>query len=367
MGLTYPFRGGIAHYTTMLYHALHKAHRPTLISFSRLYPRLFFPGLTQYDHSQRFLAAEHQRIIDTMNPLSWVKTFTAIKRQQPRLVVFQWWHPFFGPCLGTIAALLRWFTRQRIVFVCHNVHPHERHGLDRLLTWYGLTSAERLIVHSEADREEAHRMFPRTEIVSTPHPTYDQFRFQGISQQEAQAKLGVEGKVLLCFGYVRQYKGLEHLLKALPEVVREIDVTLLVAGEFYEPRTKYDDLIRTLGLERQVRVIDRYIPNEEVEFYFSACDVLICPYVSGSQSGIIQIAYSFHKPVICTSVGGLPEAVISGKTGYIVPAADFHALAHAILDFYRCQDKHEFAAHIMATKDRFAWEHLVAAITRSPG
>lgn len=362
VGLTHPFRGGIAHYTTMLYQALQKDYQPNLISFTRQYPRMFFPGLTQFDQSRRVLTAEHHRIIDAVNPLSWVKAFRTIKAQRPGLVVFQWWHPFFGPCLGTIAGLLRWLARQRIVFICHNIHPHERHGVDRLLTWYGLANAHKLIVHSEAERVEAHRMFPCTEIVSAPHPAYDQFCFQGLSQKEAQTSLGVEGRVLLCFGYVRAYKGLEHLLKALPEVLRELEVTLLVAGEFYEPGTKYDDLIHELGLARHVRVIDRYIPNEEVEVYFSACDVVVCPYTSGTQSGIIQIAYSFQKPVICTNVGGLPEVVVEGKTGFIVPPRNPQALAGAILAYYRLQDKAIFSTEITKLQERFTWERLVATI-----
>lgn len=363
VGPAYPFRGGIAHYTTQLYRVLKKTHPVALINFTRQYPSLFFPGTTQMDTSQIAFRVESERLLNPINPFSWIKTFARIKALRSPLVVFQWWHPFMGMCFGTLCRLLRCFTTQKPIFICHNILPHEAHWTDRLLIRYALSRAELLIVHSQLDQKQAEGMFPRVRVISNPHPAYDQFHCQSLSQNEAQTSLVVEGRVLLCFGYVRPYKGLEHLLKALPKVLEEIDVTLLVAGEFYEPRAKYDDLIDKLGVDRHVKLINRYIPNEEVGIYFSACDVVICPYVSGSQSGIVQIAYSFQKPVICTNVGGLPEAVIAGKTGYIVPAADPHALAQGILDFYRSYDPAKFAARILATKESFSWEKLVAAIT----
>jgi len=362
VGLAFPFRGGISHYTTMLFEALEKEHRVSLVSFARQYPLLLFPGQTQLDDSRVTFVVPNERIIDPVNPLSWLKAFLKIKKRGSCLVVFQWWHPFFGLCLGTIGHLLKLFTRQKVVFICHNVIPHEGHWIDRLLIRYALASAHKLVVHAEEERKQARRLLPRAKVVSSPHPTYEQFRIHGISQREAQARLSVQGNTLLFFGYVRPYKGLQYLLKALPEVMKEIDVTLLVSGEFYEPRQGYLDLVASLGLEPHVRMIDRYIPNEEVEIYFAACDLVILPYVSGTQSGIVQIAYSFMKPVICTKVGGLPEAVVEGKTGFLVNPADPRDLARAILTFYRLKNREDFASHITTMKERFAWDKLIAAI-----
>ncbi|MCZ6623347.1 MAG: glycosyltransferase [Deltaproteobacteria bacterium] len=363
VGLTYPFRGGISHYTTMLFKALERDHRVSLISFTRLYPAFLFPGVTQFDHSRVAFGVQNERIIDTLNPVSWLKAFLKIKRQGCRLVVFQWWSPFFGLCFGTIGHLLRLFTRQKVVFICHNLIPHERHWADRFFSRYALSSADRLIAHSERDAESAKRLLPHVEAVCNPHPAYGQFHINRPSRSEAQGKLSVEGKVLLFFGYVRPYKGLQYLLKALPRVLEETDVTLLVAGEFYDQKQTYLDLIRSLGLGAQVKVIDRYIPNEEVEVYFTACDVVILPYVSGTQSGIVQIAYSFDKPVICTSVGGLPDVVVEGQTGFVVNPEDPHALARAILAFYGSKGTDDFTDHIAAYKGRFGWDKLIEAIT----
>jgi glycosyltransferase involved in cell wall biosynthesis len=362
VGLAYPFRGGISHYTTMLFQALEKDHHVSLINFARQYPSLLFPGKTQLDQSRIAFIAPSERIIDPLNPISWLRAFVKIKGQRSDLVVFQWWHPFFGLCLGTIGHLLRLLTRQRIVFICHNVIPHEGHGMDRLLTRYALASAHKLVVHAEKEKERARKFLPHAKIVSHPHPIYEQFRIKGLSQRQAQARLSVKGRTLLFFGYVRPYKGLQHLLKALPEVLEEIDVTLLVAGEFYDRKENYLGLIGSLDLGQHVRVVDRYIPNEEVEPYFAACDVVILPYVSGTQSGIVQIAYSFLKPVICTRVGGLPEGVVEGKTGFVVNPEDPHDLARAILAFYTLKEIEDFASHIIAIRERFAWDKLVSVI-----
>jgi len=363
VGLTHPFRGGIAHYTTMLYNALEKEHSVSLISFTRLYPGFLFPGTTQFDQSQIIFCVDNKRIIDSVNPLSWLKAFFKIKGQRSRLVVFQWWHPFFGLCLGTLSRLLKLFTHQKVIFICHNLIPHEGHWTDRLLTRYALASANKLLVHSENDKEHAKRIFPRTDIVCHPHPPYEQFRLHGLSQSEARTRLSVEGNILLFFGYVRPYKGLQYLVEALPKVLEEMDVTLLIAGEFYDERQRYFEIITALGLATRVRVIDKYIPNEEVEIYFTACDLVILPYVSGTQSGIVQIAYSFCKPVVCTRVGGLPEVVVEGKTGFVVNPEDPHALAGAILTFYGSKSREDFPRHIAAYRERFGWDKLIEAIT----
>jgi len=365
VGPAYPFRGGIAHYTTQLYREFKKTHSVALINFSRQYPSLFFPGVTQLDMSHTAFTVESERLLNPINPFSWMKTFARIKALGSPLVVFQWWHPFLGICFGTLCRLLRIFTTQKPIFICHNLLPHESHWAAWLLTRFALSRAEKLIVHSQIDRKQAEEMFPGIQVIAHPHPAYDQFLYKGLSQSEARTRLSLEGPVLLFFGYVRPYKGLRYLLRALPEVLKDIDVTLIIAGEFYEEKQAYGDLIKNLDLTHHIRLIDQYIPNEEVEIYFSACDLVVCPYSSGTQSGIIQIAYSFHKPVICTRVGGLPEVVVEGKTGFVVPPQNPQALAAAILAYYHSPDKTMYRTEITAIQERFRWEQLIAVITGS--
>ncbi len=357
-----PFRGGIAHHAAMLFKALERHHDPTLIGFRRQYPALFFPGKTQLDESHVTFAIDAERILDPLNPLSWWTAFRRIKRQDPRVLVFEWWHPSFGLCYGVLTVLVRLFSRQRIVFICHNLLPHERHFADRLLTRFALAGAHRVVCHAEHLREQALRWMPNKDIVVRPHPLYDQFRLSELTQSEARARLGVSGNVLLFFGYVRAYKGLGHLLEALPMVLSELDVTLIVAGEFYDAKQPYLEQIERLGIESNVMLVDRYVPNDEVEVYFAACDLVVCPYVRASQSGIVPAAYGFSKPVVCTDAGGLPEAVIDGETGIVVDAADAGALARGILAYYRCADREAYARAITQLNRSLGWDRLVQAI-----
>jgi glycosyltransferase involved in cell wall biosynthesis len=365
VGPSHPLRGGIAHHTEMLHRALARRFDVELIGFRRQYPDFAFPGRTQFDKSDRTTAVAGRRLIDSVNPLSWFVAFRAIRRASADCVVFQWWNPAVGVSLGTIAHLLRWFTNLRVVFICHNPEPHEPGWLDPLLTRYALSGAHRILVHAEAQRGTVERRWPHAEVVCHPHPIYDQFCGHGLSRTEARERLGLDGKLLLLFGYVRPYKGLGDLLHALQRLKPVLPVTLLVAGEFYLPRAPFDELIRTLGLEDEVRIVDRYIPNEQVELYFAAADAVVCPYLSASQSGVVQLAYGFGKPVICTRVGGLPEAVVEGETGFLANPRDPADLARAIQVFFDAAEAHDFAASIARIAPRFDWDGLVDAITRS--
>ena len=364
VGPAYPYRGGIAQYNTMLYKAIEGKRRVELINFTRQYPGMLFPGRTQLDESGLAFNVPNERAIDPVNPISWLRAFFRIRAIRSEAVVFQWWQPFFGLCYGTIAGLLRLFTRQRLVFICHNVVPHETHRLDRILTRYAFAGAHMLIVHTEPDAQEARAVRPKAAIVRRPHPTYHQFRINGPTREEARERLSVSGNLLLFFGLVRAYKGLRYLVQAMPEVLRELDVTLVVAGEFYEPRQEYDQMVRDLGIGANVSIDDRYIPNEEVELYFAACDAVVCPYTSGTQSGVIQIAYSFNKPVICTRVGGLPEAVVEGKTGFLADPQDPHDMARAILTFFRSPGRHSMGSHIAEVAEGATWDAIVEAVVK---
>ena len=364
IGPAHPFRGGIAQHTTLLFRALAEEADVTLLSYSRLYPGIFFPGTTQYDDSKTTITVANRRMINPLNPVSWLKAFLKSKDDAPDLVIIQWWQPYFGPCLGTISRLVKRFVGARIVFICHNVLPHEQHWWDPMLSRYALSTADRILVHGNRLRRQVRLLLPSGDCFSHPHPVYDQFGMTGCTKEQAKSILGVHGNIVLFFGLVRPYKGLDLLLKALPAVLKKADVHLIVAGEFYEPKARYLDLIRALDLEAHVTVIDRYIPNEEVERYFAACDLVVCPYTSGSQSGVAQIAYAFEKPVVCTDVGSLPDAVIEGKTGYVAASGDPDDLARCILRYYGADQ--DFAVHIRDYKTRFDWRSLASALLDDP-
>jgi glycosyltransferase involved in cell wall biosynthesis len=365
LGPTYPFRGGIAHYTTLLYLELKKKHEVRLISFAHLYPSLLFPGRSQVDESRQYFEIENQPLLDPFKPLSWYRTAQEIKRLDPDLLLIQWWHPFFAIPLGMIAFWVRRSSGVRIYYLCHNVLPHEGTLFDRVLTRFAFRPASGFIAHSQQDENRVKEIRSSATVARIPHPTYESFRLDpALTMDEARRRLDVHGRMVLFFGFIRPYKGLIHLLRAMPQVLSVIHCTLYVVGEFYEKKDRYLQELKRLGIEKSVRIIDRYISNEEVPLYFSAADVVVLPYISATQSGVVQIAYAFEKPVITTNTGGLPEAVREGETGLLVPPEDPEALAEAIISFFKDNRGAEFSRNVSKYRSFFAWEKAREAIER---
>lgn len=362
LGLTYPYRGGISHYTTLLSEALTARHEVRAFSYRRQYPSLLFPGSTQLDHSGRRIQVPAGHVLDSIGPLSWVRTARAIQNFQPDLAIIQWWQPFFGPAVGSVCMLLKRHRPCRVLFLCHNVAPHERSAIDRLLSRYALNKGDLFIVHSSEDLANLRELVTDPLARVHPHPTYEVFRHLA-GRGEAEKRL-TAGRRVLFFGYVREYKGLAYLLRAMPLVLKELEVSLAVVGEFYQDVEIYRRLVNELGLNRSVTLVNRYVPNEEVGRYFSQADLVVLPYVTATQSGIIQIAYSFGMPVVTTNVGGLPEVVDDGKTGYLVPPKDSSAIAQAILRYYREREEKDFHLAIEDYAHRFSWEAMVETIER---
>jgi glycosyltransferase involved in cell wall biosynthesis len=258
--------------------------------------------------------------------------------------------------------LVKLFSKTGILFLCHNVVEHESKWIDKLLTRIVLRNGDFYIVHSTEDQQSLLSMFPEAKVIKNFHPTYNVFNLGDFDSNRIRKKYGIEGNIILFFGFVREYKGLKYLIKALPEVLSKTDVTLLIVGEFWKNKNEYLDLINNLGIEDKIIVIDEYIPNEEVGLYFSAADLIVQPYVSATGSGIIQIAFGFNKPVIATKVGCLPEIIEDGKTGYLVPPKSSHDLAEAIIKFFRNDNREVFNNNINREKDKFSWNRMVDVI-----
>ena len=364
IGPTHPFRGGISHYTTLLCHHLRRQHQVDFISFRRQYPKWLFPGRTDRDPSQRPFTVECDRLIEPFRPWTWIQTARRIRELEPELLLLQWWVPFWAPVWLTILKLVRRRAKPRILFISHNILPHEAGWLDRILTRWVLGQADAIIVHSRRDREDALDLLPGTEVHVTAHPTYEIFAQQVPSTLEARRILGLAGDVpiVLFFGFVRPYKGLHYLIEALPQVLDHLDVHLLVAGEFWDDDAPYREQIRALGLGEHVTIVDRYIPNEEVSTYFGAADLVALPYTDATQSGIVQMAFGFGLPVVTTNVGGLGEGVRDGLTGLLVPPRDSDALTAAVTRYFQEELGPSFRANIQAQKDRFSWTRLVTLI-----
>jgi glycosyltransferase involved in cell wall biosynthesis len=365
LGISHPFRGGIAHHSTLLVRNLRKKHSVQFITLNRQYPALLFPGRTQYDDSAQGLREENQPLIDSVNPVSWVRAVFALKQGNFDLVVVQWWNPFFALAFGTIANLLPLLANTRVCFLCHNVLPHESTWVDRILSRYAFLSVRNFIVHSEEDKRHLLALKSHAIVRRSFHPTYSIFgEFRSYQKREARHELGLcsSKKVLLFFGLVRAYKGLKYLIEAMSIVGKSLDCVLLVVGEFYDAKEEYLTQITRLGLENHVVIRDEYVKNEAVALYFSSADVVVLPYVTATQSGIVQIAFGLGKPVITTNVGGLPEAVKDGETGFVVDPESPGKLADAILRFYAGDYESKFSQTIKKNADVFSWDAEVETI-----
>lgn len=358
IGPVYPYKGGISHYTGLMYRELAKRHDVEMISYKMQYPKFLFHKEQRDYSNDSFKIEGTQYLLHTANPFNIVKTARYIRRKRPNLVVIQWWHPYFAPCYFLLTRLVG---RRNVVFVCHNVFPHERFPFDKLLTRLALSGGSHFIVHAAEEAKELKKIQADPDYAVTPHPTYNAFRFEGMSREQAREKLfvGQKERILLFFGYVREYKGLKYLLRAMPKICREDGkVKLWVVGEFGADREDYLNLIHELGIEDHVQVQDAYTPDREVEKYFAAADLVALPYTSATQSGIVQIAYGFTKPVVVTDVGGLPDVVKDGETGYIVEPGNPEAIAEAVVRFFREGQAQRMQESIEKEAYRFSWERM---------
>lgn len=365
IGPVYPYKGGISHYTGLLYRTLAKMHDVTMISYKMQYPKILFKK-EQRDYSNDSFKIEDTKYwLNTANPFNIIQVAGKIKKMNPDVIIIQWWHPYFSPCYRILEAAL---SRYKIIFICHNVFPHERFPMDHILSKMVLKRGSGYIVQSKMDRDDLCSIKQDANYVLTPHPTYNAFKIQNMSKEQAREILGCSSdeKLLLFFGFVRKYKGLCHLLNALPIVLNKQDeignVKLMIVGDFGEDKQEYMDLIHKLDIEDSVQLVEGYIPDQEVEKYFAACDLVVLPYESATQSGIVQIAYGFEKTVVVTEVGGLPDVVENGKTGYVVKPQDPEKIAEVIIDFYLNNREAEFEQHIKEAAYRFSWDRMEEAI-----
>jgi glycosyltransferase involved in cell wall biosynthesis len=362
VGTAYPLRGAMAQLNAILGWHLSKRHTVEIVSFKRQYPKLLFPGKTQIDPSKPLFQLPTAPLIDSINPITWIKAARHIRSRQPNLVIFRYWLPFFAPCFGVISFLVRRGKNTKVLFICDNVVPHERRFADVSLTRFAFHFVDYFIVQSRSVESDLHEFAPNARYAFVPHPIYNVFG-DALPKEEARRRLGLTDKrIILFFGYVRRYKGLHLLLEAMPQILKQMPLKLLVVGEFYDDEEAYKKEIQKLGLADHVTVNSQYIPNDEVALYFSACDAVVLPYISATQSGIVQIAYHFDKPVIATNVGGLAEVVIDNKTGIIVPPSDPTKLSESIVRFYQEEKESVFVKNVEQEKTKYSWDHMVEAI-----
>jgi glycosyltransferase involved in cell wall biosynthesis len=368
IGPTYPFRGGVSHYTTLLVKTLRQHHSVQFISYSRQYPNWLYPGDSDRDGSAPEMAEEKaDGLFDAFNPWAWMSLARRIAHYQSRLVVLSWsvayWAPFYWLFLRTLKIMAR---PPAVLFICHNVYEHETSRWKNILAKRILARGDFFIVHSKSDQDHLHAWLKAQgddRILVSPHPIYRHLRRNSPSKLDARTHLGIKAeRVVLFFGFIRHYKGLRYLIESLPEIVSQLPVHLLIAGEVWGDTMEYSRLIEQLGLRDCVTFIPHYVPNDKVENFFAAADLVVIPYLSATQSGILQLAFGFEKPVVATRVGGLPEVIIAGKTGFLIPPCDSAAIARAVIDYYRDDREAEMVENIRQEASRFSWDEMAATI-----
>jgi D-inositol-3-phosphate glycosyltransferase len=355
VGPLHPWRGGIAQYLGLLGEALAARAEVRAVTFTRQYPGFLFPGESQLDPEAPRPSFPVAPLLDSIGPWSWPRASAHVERFAPGLVILKWWIPFFAPAFGfTVGPLRRRGTK--VVLVCDNLVPHERRPGDRELTRFMLRRSDGYLVMSDSVERDLDTLKPGAPRRRVAHPFYAQFDRGRYTRESARARLGLEGDVAVFFGYVRRYKGLDVLLRAWPRVRARRPATLVVGGEFYEDAAPYRALAAAAG--DSVRLLDRYLPDEEVEALLKAADVVVLPYRSATQSGVTHVAYALGVPVITTDVGGLSETVKPGVTGMVVPPEDEAALADAIVEYFERDLAPALRAGVEALRASHSWSAL---------
>jgi len=363
IGPAHPLRGGLATFNQRLAKEfIAQGDDCYICSFSLQYPGFLFPGTTQYSDEPAPTDIKIVSLVNSVNPFNWIKTGNRLRKEKPDLIVVRYWLPLMGPALGTILRRVKRNKHTRIVCIADNIIPHEHRAGDKAFTKYFLKSCDAFITMSEKVLSDLKQFEKTKPIQLVRHPLYDTFG-EIISKEEAREKLKVNrsDSVILFFGFIRKYKGLDLLLEAMnDDKIKQSGIKLLVAGEFYEDAKQYQELIDRLGIRNQLILKTDFIQDSEVKYYLCAADAVVQPYRNATQSGVTPLAYYFEKPMIVTNVGGLPALVPDGKAG-IVTEPQPKSIAEAIIKFYQLGEAH-FIPHLRVEKQKYSWETLANTI-----
>ncbi len=362
LGPAHPYRGGLASIMeTMAREYMRRGHEVAIYTFRVQYPSLLFPGKSQYVDAPAPDDLHIERVVNTVNPLNWIAVGRRLRRERPDMVLMKYWTPFMAPCFGAIARIARGNGVTRVICQIDNVEPHEHHIVDRPFNRYFLGAVDGFVYMSEQVHGEL-KAYTSAPMLFSPHPMFENFG-EAVDRGEACRRLGLDPDIryMLFFGLIRDYKGLDLLLRAWASA-RPEGYRLIVAGEFYASHEKYVSLIDESGLRDEVALHDRFIPDEEVRYYFSAADCLVLPYRSATQSGVTQIAYNFSLPMIVTDVGGLPEIVPDGRTG-LVCAPTAEGIADALRRIREGDTLRRLRDNFAEERKRFSWSAMCDRLT----
>lgn len=364
IGPAYPLRGGLATYNQLLAIKLQdQGHQVRIVTFSLQYPSILFPGKTQYSTDPKPEHLDIEVSLNSVNPLNWVRLGRKLKKEKPDLIIFRYWMPFMGPCLGTLGRIVSKNKHTKVIAIADNIIPHEQRFFDSAFTRYFVGGCDGFVTMSESVLSDLKQFTTTKPAAYNPHPMYESFGPQ-LEKADARKKLGLQedGKYLLFFGFIRKYKGLDILLRAFADKrIQEAGIKLIIAGEYYDKPYDYQAIIKECNLENALVQANDFIPDSEVSTYFSAADMVVQTYKTATQSGVTQIAYYYHNPMLVTDVGGLAELVPHNKVGYVT-SPDINEIADAILDFYSNSRETAFIENIKTERLRFTWDSMIAKL-----
>ena len=363
IGPAFPLRGGPAQFNENLCLELNKeGHDAQIISYKLQYPNFLFPGSSQFEKSGSApLGIKIHTILNTINPFNWLMVARFIRKQKPDFILFRYWLPFFGPCLGTIGKLVKSHTK--VLALTDNIIPHEKRIGDHVFTKYFVKNCDGFIAMSKVVLNDLSIFTQNLNKAYSPHPMYENYG-DAISIDLARKKLNLNphDKIILFFGLIRHYKGLDILLEALaaPEIKNQ-GVKLLIAGEFYDDKNFYLQLIKKLNLQDCVIVHDKFIPNDEVRDYFCASNLVAQTYRNATNSGVTMVGYFYEKPMLVTNVGGLSEIVPNEVCGYVVEN-NCALISEKVVDFFANNRENEFVKNVKIEKKKYEWTEFINSL-----
>lgn len=367
IGPAHPLRGGgITTFNERLARQFkNEGHQTSIFSFSLQYPNFLFPGKSQFTNDQAPKDIDIHTRINSINPLNWIGVGKEIKQINPDIIIVRYWIPLMAPCLGTILRIVKKNKHTKIICIADNIIPHEKRIGDKIFTRYFIKPIDAFITMSEQVFKDLRLFTKNKKALLVPHPLYDNFGDK-ITKKEAREYLGIniEEKIILFFGFIRKYKGLDILLDAMKQIqnskIKNKNIKLLIAGEFYDDRKLYDNQIEKLGIKENLILHTDFIPDNEVKNYLCAADALIQPYRNATQSGVTPLAYHFEIPMIVTNVGGLPDMVLNNKVG-LVAEATATSIAEKILEYFT-MDQNYFHKNLIEEKKKISWSKMVESI-----
>ena len=358
IGPGWPLRGGLAAFDEQLVRTfLEKEIHARIETFSLQYPSLLFPGTSQYSTEPAPVQIQIHAGINSINPFNWIRIGLKLKKEKPSLIIVRYWIPFLAPCLGTICRIAKSNKHTKVISIVDNMIPHEKRIGDHFLTNYFAKSVDGFLTMSEKVSKDVSTFSTKPVLVS-PHPIFAHFG-NAISKEDARKDLGinVNEKIILFFGFIRNYKGLDILLHAMSQAnIKASNIKLMIVGEFYEDPQPYYELIKQLGIESQIIFHTQFIPDQEVCKYVCSADFIIQPYRNATQSGVTPLAYHFEIPMLVTNVGALADTVPNGKVGVVV-TPDPIAIAKGIETLYQ-QGVDYYLPNIKEEKKKYSWSQM---------